>query len=218
MVVIRLARGGAKKRPFFNVVVADSRNRRDGRFIERVGFYNPIAREGQETPAPVARSYRPLDAPGRQAVRYRCRPGQAGVRGEARRSARPAEAPDRRLRRLPKPPRRPLASKRGAGRDDAVAPTDIVVMGRLLAPFGIKGWVRLKPFTAAPETLLAYKTWWLAPDESKEWTSYRVVEAQFHGGSMIAAIDGIASREAAQAAARICRRRAAQVVAEDRAG
>jgi small subunit ribosomal protein S16 len=49
MVVIRLARGGAKKRPFFNVVVADSRNRRDGRFIERVGFYNPIAREGQES-------------------------------------------------------------------------------------------------------------------------------------------------------------------------
>jgi len=49
MVVIRLARGGAKKRPFFNVVVADSRNRRDGRFIERVGFYNPIAGEGNET-------------------------------------------------------------------------------------------------------------------------------------------------------------------------
>ena len=48
MVVIRLARGGSKNRPFFNVVVADSRNRRDGRFIERVGFYNPIAPEGQE--------------------------------------------------------------------------------------------------------------------------------------------------------------------------
>jgi small subunit ribosomal protein S16 len=48
MVVIRLARGGAKKRPYFNVVVADSRNRRDGRFIERVGFYNPIARDGEE--------------------------------------------------------------------------------------------------------------------------------------------------------------------------
>ncbi|MBS4096387.1 MAG: 30S ribosomal protein S16 [Sulfuricella sp.] len=48
MVVIRLSRGGAKKRPFFNVVVADSRNRRDGRFIERVGFYNPVATEGQE--------------------------------------------------------------------------------------------------------------------------------------------------------------------------
>jgi len=49
MVVIRLARGGAKKRPFFNVVVADSRNRRDGRFIERVGFYNPIAATGEES-------------------------------------------------------------------------------------------------------------------------------------------------------------------------
>ncbi len=48
MVVIRLARGGSKKRPFYNVVAADSRNRRDGRFIERVGFYNPIAGEGQE--------------------------------------------------------------------------------------------------------------------------------------------------------------------------
>jgi small subunit ribosomal protein S16 len=48
MVVIRLARGGAKKRPFYNIVVADSRNRRDGRFIERVGFYNPIATEKEE--------------------------------------------------------------------------------------------------------------------------------------------------------------------------
>jgi small subunit ribosomal protein S16 len=48
MVVIRLARGGAKKRPFYNVVVADSRNRRDGRFIERVGFYNPIAGAREE--------------------------------------------------------------------------------------------------------------------------------------------------------------------------
>jgi small subunit ribosomal protein S16 len=46
MVVIRLSRGGARNRPFFNVVVADSRNRRDGRFIERVGFYNPIAAAG----------------------------------------------------------------------------------------------------------------------------------------------------------------------------
>lgn len=48
MVVIRLARGGAKKRPFFNLVVADSRCARDGRFIERVGFYDPKAPEGHE--------------------------------------------------------------------------------------------------------------------------------------------------------------------------
>src|SRR5512143_1466605 len=48
MVVIRLARGGAKNRPFYNVVVTDSRNRRDGRFIERVGFYNPVAAAHEE--------------------------------------------------------------------------------------------------------------------------------------------------------------------------
>ena len=48
MVVIRLARGGAKKRPFFNLVVADSRRARDGHFVERIGFYNPKAPEGQE--------------------------------------------------------------------------------------------------------------------------------------------------------------------------
>lgn len=47
MVVIRLARGGAKKRPFFNIVATDSRNRRDGRFIERIGFYNPVAAGGE---------------------------------------------------------------------------------------------------------------------------------------------------------------------------
>ena len=48
MVVIRLSRGGAKARPFFNIVVADKRVRRDGRFIERIGFYNPIAAGGEE--------------------------------------------------------------------------------------------------------------------------------------------------------------------------
>ena len=42
MVVIRLARGGSKKRPFYNIVATDSRNRRDGRFNERIGFYNPM--------------------------------------------------------------------------------------------------------------------------------------------------------------------------------
>ncbi|MCR8914916.1 30S ribosomal protein S16 [Marinobacter sp. TBZ242] len=47
MVIIRLARGGSKKRPFYHLTVTDSRKSRDGRFIERVGFFNPVAR-GQE--------------------------------------------------------------------------------------------------------------------------------------------------------------------------
>ncbi|MEJ8567572.1 30S ribosomal protein S16 [Elongatibacter sediminis] len=47
MVKIRLSRGGAKKQPFYHIVVTDSRKARDGRKIERVGFFNPVAR-GQE--------------------------------------------------------------------------------------------------------------------------------------------------------------------------
>ncbi|MFT4058683.1 MAG: 30S ribosomal protein S16 [Legionella sp.] len=47
MVVIRLSRGGAKKRPFYHMVVTDSRKRRDGNYIERIGYFNPIAR-GEE--------------------------------------------------------------------------------------------------------------------------------------------------------------------------
>jgi small subunit ribosomal protein S16 len=49
MVVIRLSRGGSKKRPFYNIVVAEQKNRRDGRFLERVGFYNPLASGNAES-------------------------------------------------------------------------------------------------------------------------------------------------------------------------
>jgi small subunit ribosomal protein S16 len=48
MVTIRLSRAGTKKRPFYHLVVTDSRNRRDGRYIERLGFFNPIAAEKNE--------------------------------------------------------------------------------------------------------------------------------------------------------------------------
>ena len=48
MVSIRLSRGGAKKRPFYHIVVTDQRNRRDGRYIERLGYFNPVAVGGQD--------------------------------------------------------------------------------------------------------------------------------------------------------------------------
>lgn len=48
MVKIRLARGGAKKQPFYHIVVTDVRNKRDGRRIERIGFFNPVARGKEE--------------------------------------------------------------------------------------------------------------------------------------------------------------------------
>ena len=49
MVTIRLTRGGAKKRPFYHIVVTDSRNRRDGRYIERLGFFNPVAKGKEQS-------------------------------------------------------------------------------------------------------------------------------------------------------------------------
>lgn len=48
MVTIRLSRGGAKNRPFYQIVVTDSRSSRDGRYIERIGFFNPLARGNEE--------------------------------------------------------------------------------------------------------------------------------------------------------------------------
>lgn len=48
MVTIRLSRGGAKKRPFYHLTVTNSRSSRDGRYIERIGFFNPVARGSQE--------------------------------------------------------------------------------------------------------------------------------------------------------------------------
>jgi small subunit ribosomal protein S16 len=48
MVTIRLSRGGAKRKPFYHVVIADSRSRRDGRYIERVGYFNPVARGAEK--------------------------------------------------------------------------------------------------------------------------------------------------------------------------
>ena len=48
MVTIRLARGGAKKRPFYHLTVTDSRSPRSGKYLERIGFFNPIARGGEE--------------------------------------------------------------------------------------------------------------------------------------------------------------------------
>lgn len=47
MVVIRMTRGGAKKRPFYHIVATDKRSRRDGRFIERIGYFNPVAAESE---------------------------------------------------------------------------------------------------------------------------------------------------------------------------
>ena len=69
-------------------------------------------------------------------------------------------------------------------------------MGRITAPFGIKGWVKVQPFTAAPENLLAYPVWSIA-DEAR-WQECRVEHAQVQGRSVVAKLAGCNDRNAAE--------------------
>ena len=159
MVVIRLARGGAKKRPFFNVVVADSRNRRDGRFIERVGFYNPIAGEGEEACASRSTASRS----GRSAAR--------SCRTRSRDSSRSPPRRRRRRRRRPPPDARGGAA---AVPKPTPAAERIVVMGRIVAAHGVRGWIKVEPLSAAPDALLAYAAWWIRAAHATTWREWRM--------------------------------------------
>jgi 16S rRNA processing protein RimM len=73
----------------------------------------------------------------------------------------------------------------------------MVVMGRISAPFGVKGWVKVQPNTAAARNLLAYKTWWLEGDG--DWRSIAVSEARVHGTAVVARLEGCEDRDAAAA-------------------
>ena len=68
-------------------------------------------------------------------------------------------------------------------------------MGRISAPFGIKGWVRVQPFTATPESLLAYPVWWIC--EQGRWRTCRIEQAQAQSGGVVAKLEGCDDRDAA---------------------
>lgn len=68
-------------------------------------------------------------------------------------------------------------------------------MGRITGPFGIKGWVKLQPFTAAPENLLAYRVWWMADEAG--WRDCRVELAEVHGAAVAVKFAGCEDRDAA---------------------
>jgi len=70
-------------------------------------------------------------------------------------------------------------------------------MGRIAAPFGVRGWVRIQPDTAAPGSLLAYKTWWIGNDG--DWWEVPVAEAKVHGSALAARLEGFQDRDAAAA-------------------
>jgi 16S rRNA processing protein RimM len=73
----------------------------------------------------------------------------------------------------------------------------LVVMGRIAVPYGVRGWVKLQPFTQVPGALAGYGEWWVEGGGSGQHERYRVVEARVHGSSVVAKLEGIESREQA---------------------
>lgn len=71
-------------------------------------------------------------------------------------------------------------------------------MGRVLAPYGVKGWIKARPFTASPAALLKYERWWLAARDGRDaWSEFKVLSARRHGSSLLAELAGVGVREAA---------------------
>jgi 16S rRNA processing protein RimM len=67
-------------------------------------------------------------------------------------------------------------------------------MGRVLGPYGIRGWLKARPFTASPAGLLAYQAWWLGKDEGV-WREFTVLEARQHADTVVAHLDGLSVPE-----------------------
>lgn len=75
----------------------------------------------------------------------------------------------------------------------------VVIMGRVLAPYGVKGWVRIEPFSEAPDALLGYARWSLRPKGSPVWREVTPEGARMHSGAVLAQFGGVASRDEAMA-------------------
>jgi len=77
----------------------------------------------------------------------------------------------------------------------------VVVLGEVVGAYGVRGWVKVRPFTQSPQTLLEYATWWLKARRS-DWRQFRRrerTEGRMHSGSLLVALEGIETREAALA-------------------
>lgn len=77
--------------------------------------------------------------------------------------------------------------------------SDIVVMGRIAAPYGVKGWLKVLPSTSEHEALLDYREWWLRKRGNDEWRKAELAEGRAHGNTLIVQVTGLDSREAAAA-------------------
>ena len=73
-------------------------------------------------------------------------------------------------------------------------------MGRVLGPYGIKGWLKARPFTASPDTLLDYDRWWLAAQGGQgAWKEFAVVSARIHADTLLVELEGLSDRETSAA-------------------
>ena len=172
MVTIRLARAGAKRRPFYHVVVADSRSRRGGRFIERVGFFNPIATENEERVR--------IDA---ARVEYW---KSCGARASGRgRKASPVEIAASGSR----PPHV------GSAMTDEGSGHRRVVLGRIIGPYGTCGWLKVRSSTEPPENILRYEPWQV--ERGGHWTEVGVVDGRVYRHSVLVRLEGCRDREEA---------------------
>jgi 16S rRNA processing protein RimM len=90
--------------------------------------------------------------------------------------------------------RRPLRKGKGTEGPGERAPTELVVMGKVLAAYGVQGWLKARTFTASPAGLLAYRAWWLAKDDAA-WREFAVLEARQHSGTVVARLEGLNGRE-----------------------
>jgi 16S rRNA processing protein RimM len=79
------------------------------------------------------------------------------------------------------------------------APGDIVVMGQVLLPYGVKGWLRVRPHTEEPEGLLQFRSWWLRPAAGGNWREVEPLGGRLHSDTLLVQLAGIESPEAALA-------------------
>jgi len=80
--------------------------------------------------------------------------------------------------------------------ETAAEVSDLVVMGRVIAPFGIKGWLKIRPFTERPDGMIGHPIWWLGR-EGAEWKAMTLQEAAVNGEVVVAKLEGIDTPEAA---------------------
>ena len=89
--------------------------------------------------------------------------------------------------------------QRPAGRDAAPPADAIVVMAKVLAPYGVHGWLKTRPFSETPDALLGYERWWLRDARSADWREVEPVACRVHSGLVLAQLATVDTREAALA-------------------